>query len=165
MNGDNEWSVGAPSFAPAGPQPTKPVVKPEKAMKQLHWKRLLIDANEAKSSIWYGNDDKPKIDEKQLATLFGAKAAKQLGGGPSSPGPSPLSPASPGSPGASSSNGDGASPSEDRSQQKNIRSLNDKRFNALSIILSKKKNDPNVFIEVLYSLIAGHQQSYIIIVL
>lgn len=67
-----------------GPEPSKPVIKPPKPMKALHWKRIVVEKDQIKDSIWHLADsshpNKLKINPSEVFDLFGSKPAKQLGG-------------------------------------------------------------------------------------
>ena len=60
----------------AGPKPTKPVVTPEAKMKNLHWKRYLLDpgADADKASIWWKLPEVP-FDRAEFESKFAQKSA------------------------------------------------------------------------------------------
>lgn len=134
---------GAPPMAPAmslGPQPTKPLVKPPKPMKALHWKRFIVDKDALEASIWAGAPDTEAgsglVDKAEVFELFAAKPAKKLGGGGGGPKRELVAPAEEEVKSPVSSVGAGpGSP-----QAKDVRVLSDKRFNALSFMLSREKD-------------------------
>lgn len=134
---------GAP-IAPRGPQPTKPVIKPMRKMKALHWTRLLLPPGAA-DSIWQAVDKiapkvAPKVPAEEIDGLFADVKAPKAGdasaaAAAAADGSSVSASASP----SSSSVSGSAAPSSsavDSSKRENVRVLSDKRFNAVAIMLS-----------------------------
>lgn len=63
-----------------GPKPTKPVIQPGNKMRQLHWKRMILDDKKKKKQLadangvlWTHTNDSPHFEQTEFENLFKAK--------------------------------------------------------------------------------------------
>jgi len=133
---------GAPS-APKTAAPTKPLIKPARKMRALHWSRIIVPVGNT-DSLWSKVDTRlpdmaKKVPVQEIDALFAdakANAAGAVGaavaGGAAGASKGAASANGAGSPTKASGGGDSAS----SGARSDVRVLSDKRFNAVAIMLS-----------------------------